>query len=170
VGVGGWGWRAGTVTVDFATRDGSASSGSDYTATTGTLTFADGEVSKAITIPIQEDALAEGNEVFQILLSNPTGVSLGSLTEATVSIAANATAGVVEFSTSAITVPEGGQCQLLVTRTGGSQGRISVDYRVTGGTATPAVGQIDPNNTNEDFYDSFGTITFEDGQATAEIE
>ena len=50
---------ADTVTVDYATSDGSALAGDDYTATSGTLTFATGETVKAIIVPILDDAIYE---------------------------------------------------------------------------------------------------------------
>ncbi|MGH9421509.1 MAG: Calx-beta domain-containing protein, partial [Thermoanaerobaculia bacterium] len=70
----------GTVSVNYATSAGdptpgqsSATAGADYTATSGTLTFADGELSKTISIPILDDNLYELTEVFNVTLSNPTG-------------------------------------------------------------------------------------------------
>src|SRR5207302_1808254 len=80
------GSTAGTVTVDYATADGSATAGVDYTAQSGTLTFNDGEVSKTLTIPIQDDGIPDNDKSFQIMLSNPAGVSLGSVPEAVVTI------------------------------------------------------------------------------------
>ncbi len=46
------GGSAGSLTVDYATTDGTATAGQDYTATSGTLTFSGGETSKNIQIPI----------------------------------------------------------------------------------------------------------------------
>jgi CSLREA domain-containing protein len=162
------GSTAGTITVDYATRDGSATAGADYTATSGTLTFNDGEASKTLTIPIQEDGITEGDEHFGIFLTNPAGASLGSLSEAAVTIADNDAAGQVQFSSSASSTFEGVVVTLLVTRTGGSRGRISVDYRVTAGTATPLVIG-NSLNTHADYQDFFGRLIFEDGQTTAQI-
>jgi CSLREA domain-containing protein len=163
------GSTSGTVTVNFATADGSATAGTDYTAQSGTLTFNDGEVSKTLSIPIQEDGSAEGDENFRILLTNPTGLSLGSVHEALVTIADNDVAGQIDFSTSAFSILESFQAPALqVTRTGGSHGRISVDYRVTGGTATPLVTG-DSQNQIVDYQDLFGVLTFEDGQTSARI-
>jgi CSLREA domain-containing protein len=161
------GSSAGTVTVDYATADGSAKAGTDYTAQSGTFVFADGEVSQTLTIPIQADTLAQVDESFSVVLSNPSGVSLGSVPEAVVTIADSDAAGQVAFSSSALTTLESFPLSfILVTRTGGSRGRITVDYRVTGGTATPEVGS---DSTNFDYEDFFGTLVFEDGQTTANL-
>lgn len=75
------------ITVDYATTNQTATSGSDYTATVGTLAFAAGEMTKTITVPILNDALSEGNETFQLTLSNPTsGADLGLYSTITVTI------------------------------------------------------------------------------------
>jgi hypothetical protein len=63
----------GTVTVDYATMDGTAVAGSDYTATSGTLTFNQGDIAKAILIPIANDNVIEAAETFSVKLSNATG-------------------------------------------------------------------------------------------------
>ena len=62
----------GVVTVDYSTFDGSARAGQDYAPTSGTLTFAAGETSKTLTVPIFDDALVEGAEDLVITLGNPT--------------------------------------------------------------------------------------------------
>ena len=51
------GGSAGGVTVDYATSDGTAKAGIDYTATAGTLTFGAGETSRSFTVPILNDGL-----------------------------------------------------------------------------------------------------------------
>ncbi|MDP3714154.1 MAG: DUF4394 domain-containing protein [Mycobacteriales bacterium] len=77
----------GTVTVDYATGGGTATAGSDYTATSGTLTFADGEASKTISVPVTNDTADEPAETFVVTLTNPTGgASLGATTAQTVTI------------------------------------------------------------------------------------
>jgi hypothetical protein len=63
----------GTITVNYTTSDGTATAGQDYTATSGTLTFNNGESGKLITIPLIGDAADESDETFNIALSNPTG-------------------------------------------------------------------------------------------------
>lgn len=63
----------GLVTVDYATRSGSAVAGTDFTPVAGTLTFDEGETVKYVTIAIIDDATYDGNTTFFLDLSNPTG-------------------------------------------------------------------------------------------------
>lgn len=60
------------VTLRYTTQDGTAKAGSDYTATSGTLTFAPGELVKTVSVPILGDRSAEIDETFKLLLSNPS--------------------------------------------------------------------------------------------------
>jgi hypothetical protein len=66
-----------TVTVAYATADGSATADSDYQAASGTLTFAPGETSNTITVPVNGDLLAEPNETFVVNLSSATNAVIG---------------------------------------------------------------------------------------------
>jgi hypothetical protein len=74
------------VTVAFATRDGSARSGSDYTAASGQLAFAPGETSKSIPVAIVGDTVVEENETFSVVLSGAVNAKLAR-SSATVTIA-----------------------------------------------------------------------------------
>ena len=67
-----------TVTVDYATSDGSAAAGNDYTATSGTLSFSAGETRKTISVAISDDTDNEGDETFTVTLSNAAGADLGT--------------------------------------------------------------------------------------------
>lgn len=67
-----------TITVQYATATASATAGSDYTATSGTLTFAPGETTKTISVPILGDTVPEPDETFTVTLSNPTNATLGT--------------------------------------------------------------------------------------------
>ena len=65
-----------TTSIDYATQDGTATAGQDYTETSGTLTFLAGVTNQTITIPILGDALDEPDERFLVVLSNPTNLVL----------------------------------------------------------------------------------------------
>ena len=65
----------GTVTMNYATVAGTAGT-TDYTPVTGTLAFGPGETAKTVVVPIADDALAEGDEKFDLLLSAPVGGTL----------------------------------------------------------------------------------------------
>ena len=64
------------VQVDYATRDGTAQAGSDYTASSGTLSFAPGETAKTVTVAVLDDSHDEGSETLTLVLSNPSGAYL----------------------------------------------------------------------------------------------
>ena len=66
----------GAASVAYATADGTALAGSDYTATSGTLTFAEGERSKTVTVAITPDSANEANETFFLNFTNATGVTV----------------------------------------------------------------------------------------------
>jgi hypothetical protein len=79
----------GTVGVDIATLDGSATAGEDFQSVATTLTFDAANLSRQLAITLSDDALAEGDETFTVVLSNPDGCTLGALSEATVTILDN---------------------------------------------------------------------------------
>ena len=66
------------VTVDYGTRDGTATAGSDYTETSGTLTFEPGEDEKTVSVPIRDDAVHDDGETFTLLLSNVSGAGVAN--------------------------------------------------------------------------------------------
>ena len=66
------------VTVDYTTVDGTAVAGSDYTATSGTLTFAAGETRKTVPVPVLDDDIDEGSETLTLRLSNPQGAIIAN--------------------------------------------------------------------------------------------
>lgn len=73
--------------VGFATSNGTATAGSDYTATSGTLNFACGQTAKTVAVPITNDTAAEPAETVTLTLTAPsTGFTLGARTTTTVTI------------------------------------------------------------------------------------
>ncbi len=69
-----------TVTVDYATADGTATAGSDYTAANGTLRFRPGETRETISIGVIGDTIIEADETFAVTLSDPVNARIGRAT------------------------------------------------------------------------------------------
>jgi hypothetical protein len=148
------GGTTGVATVNYATSNGSASAGSDYENTSGTLIFTAGETSQNISVPITNDTATEGNETFTVTLSSPTGASLGTPSASTVTIVDDdGTAAVLGFSASAYSVDEdGGSVTITVKRSGSETGSKSVNYATSDGSATAG----------SDYTATSGTLTFTD--------
>ncbi len=92
------GGSSGVASVDFATADGTAVGGSDYTAANGTLTWPDGvSGNQTISILITDDNSAEFSESFTVTLSNVSGATLGANSSATVDIIDNDVAVISAF-------------------------------------------------------------------------
>jgi chitinase len=66
-----------TVTVSYATANGTAAAPGDYAAKTGTLTFTPGQTAKTVTVLVNGDTAVEPDEVFTLNLTGPTGATLG---------------------------------------------------------------------------------------------
>ena len=82
---------SGAASVNYFTADVTATERRDYITAIGTLGFAAGETSKSFVVLINDDSYVEGNETFNISLSNPSGATLGAPTVATVTIIDNPT-------------------------------------------------------------------------------
>ena len=67
-----------TVTVNFATANGTATAGSDYTAANGTLTFTPGTTSQSVTVNVTGDTTCEPDETFTVNLSGATNATIGT--------------------------------------------------------------------------------------------
>lgn len=74
------GASASTIAVDYAVSGGTATAGVDYTLAAATLTFAPGETSKTISIPVIDDSIYEGSETIEVTLSNASNATLGAIT------------------------------------------------------------------------------------------
>ncbi|MCY2967458.1 MAG: right-handed parallel beta-helix repeat-containing protein, partial [Planctomycetota bacterium] len=117
-------------------NDTSATTGSDYTSVMGTLTFADGETSKTITIPITNDAWYEGDEAFVLKLSDPTnGGNVGQQSEVRVRIESDDVkqAGTFVFGSTTYNVIEGTPyLDVVINRVNGGNVEASVRLYDTG--------------------------------------
>ena len=123
------------VSVSYATADGTATAGQDYTLTTDVLNFDAGVIMRTLTIPILEDPDPEGDETFTVALTGPTGgAALGALRTATVKIVDNESA--LQFSSPSYTVKESGKlATFTVLRSGPVTGTVTVDFATAGGSA-----------------------------------
>ncbi|WP_272946224.1 Calx-beta domain-containing protein, partial [Geobacter sp. OR-1] len=93
------GGTVGAASVQYATSNGTATSGSDYTTASGTLNWANGDsANKTFTVPVTNDTVYEGNETVNLTLSNASGATLGTQTTATLTITDNESPPTVQFS------------------------------------------------------------------------
>src|SRR5207244_3305810 len=75
------------VSVDYATSDGTATAGSDYTATSGTASFEPGQRTFTFTVPVLTDTIVEGDETVTLTLRNVSANAiLGSVPTAILTI------------------------------------------------------------------------------------
>ena len=154
------GQSSATVTVGYATLDGTAEAGSDYTATNGTLTFEPGETRKIISVPVLDDSDVEGAETFTGRLSDPRNATLGD-PEATATIRDDdgdeplPPYGLPELAIHDVTVAEdAGNAVFRVSLSHESDGAVTLEYATSDWTATAG----------SDYTAASGTLTFEPGQ------
>ncbi len=151
---------ANTVTVDFATTDGTALAGEDYTATTGTLTFDPGETQKTITVPILDDDIREAEENFAVDLSNPTGATI-DVDRSVVTVADDDPDDPLALRIADVTENERDDVTFGVTVTvrlsAPSTETVTVDIATSDGTATAG----------SDYVANSQTLTFNPGETTA---
>ena len=150
-------------TVDYAVTGGSAAAGEDYVLEAGTLTFGAGEVRKTIEIGIVQDTMDEDDDTIVLMLSNPTGPNarLGETTEHTFTIMDPRP--VVGFEAGESSVPQNTKVPAKIAVTLSNDiftETVTVDYAVTGGTATRGL----------DYQLADGTLTFQPGQTEKTID
>ena len=150
-----------TVSVQYATQDGTAVAGQDYTAISGTVTFTPGQTSTTVTVPIAEDTVDEPDENYLIVLSAAVGASV-SKTEGEVTTTIFDNDGPPTFRINDYDVPEGETAIFTVTRVGDS----SKEQSVTVTTSLEAGNTAEAN----DFVATEETITFAVGQTVAYFE
>ncbi|MDB9548932.1 beta strand repeat-containing protein, partial [Dolichospermum circinale] len=130
-----------TITVQYATANGTAIAGSDYTSTSGTLTFNPGVTSQVINIPILNDSLNEANETFTLNLTTATNATLGTAKTATTTITDTLSASVTT------TLPSGVE-NLTLTGTAAINGTGNANNNVfQGNSANNTLTGLDGNDT-----------------------
>ncbi|HYV11091.1 MAG TPA: Calx-beta domain-containing protein [Pyrinomonadaceae bacterium] len=168
------GGSSGTLTVDYTTADGTAIAGQDYTSTSGTLTFNDGETSKTIPIPILDDATTEPDETFTVALRTSNRESLGNPNFLTVTVQDHTITPVLSIDF--VSVVEGGPGEktdaVFVVKLSALTSRPINGNYVTRDSTTPpflrlnATGGPSCNNPGVDYEGASGTFSFPPGGAT----
>lgn len=150
----------GTVTVNFETKDGSATKDTDYTEKSGVLTFEPGDTLKTIDIEIIDDAAYEEDEEFYVTLADPKHTSgecaLGLRQMATVLIIDDDIPGELQFPEDTFKVIQKIHDQeilVVVERRGGATGKISCKYSTVPGSALP----------ERDYTEADGVLEFDHG-------
>ncbi len=122
------------ITVDYATADNTAEAGSDYTATSGTVTFAAGETSKTVSVAVAGEKVLETDETFTLNLSDVTGMATLADASATGTITNDdaATVTIADISGN----EDDGSITVTATLDFAVQDGFSVDVSTTDGSAT----------------------------------
>jgi endo-1,4-beta-D-glucanase Y len=149
------------VTVAYATSNGTASAGQDYTTASGTITFAAGQTSQTVNVGIIGDTAVESDETFTMTLSAPSGATISRAT-ATGTIR-NDDVALPTLSIADASKSEGnsGTSSLgfTVTLSKASTTAVTVNYATSNGSATAG----------SDYVANSGTVTFAAGQTSKTI-
>ncbi len=154
-----------TVTVNYATADGTANAGSDYVAAAGTLTFNPGDLTKQVPVKINGDSLFEPNETFFVNITAPVNATLsdnqgqGTITN---DDAAPPTSNItIDDPSVAEGDAETKSLVFMLSLSIPSESPVTVDYATT--SAAPASGVA---TSGADYVSAAGTITFDPGQTS----
>jgi hypothetical protein len=152
-----------TVTVDYTTNDGTATTADgDYDAATNSMTFDPGQTAKTVDVTVNGDLTHESDETFTVDLSSPSNgnVLAGSGTGTILDDDASPTISVTNGS---VTEGNVGDTTLSfdVTLSVVSAGTVTVDYTTTNGSATVANGDYDVAS---------GTLTFDPGETKKTVD
>ena len=156
------GGSTGAASVSYSMTDGTAQSGKNYTKTSGTLNFADGETEKSFTIGLEHDTDITGSKTVNLTLSAPTGGAAlhteykNSVLTISDDEVGTFGSGAFRFSDNEYDVLESeGFIEIGVIRQSGAQGQATVQYRTSDGTA----------RMNDDYKEAEGTLTFRNGES-----
>ncbi|MDQ3815025.1 MAG: hypothetical protein M3347_13880, partial [Armatimonadota bacterium] len=169
------GGSTGTVTVRYATGDGSAKQPGDYTASTGVLTWGNGDTTdRTFTVPIIDDSIDEANETVNLALVSPSGaVLLGTQKTAVLTILDNdAPPNISIGDATPVPLLEGNSgtttlAHFNVSLSQPSGQTVTVRYATAPGTVNPANGQDAPNS--GDFQNRRDVLIFPPGVTSQDL-
>ena len=155
------------VSVDYVTANGTATAGSDYVATTGSLTFTPGQTTRKVPVPVAGDRLDEVNETFTLNLSNAFGATISD-GQGVATITDNdpppslrvsdANPNPVRESPLLPTLPDN-TVTFTVALSGASGKTVTATYATGGGTATA----------ESDYTSATGTLSFAPGETSKTV-
>ncbi|MBI5387364.1 MAG: trypsin-like serine protease [Verrucomicrobia bacterium] len=144
----------GTVSVDFASSDGSANGGLDYVGTNGTVSFGPDETVKTFTVPIIFDQLGEPSETVNLTLSNPSANVVLTPASALLTIVDTPLAGAVDDTFNSRWGADGTvYAAVFDTR---ENLYVAGDFQHLNGVAMNRVGRMTTNGTVDISFDSAG--------------
>ncbi|MGI9213571.1 MAG: Calx-beta domain-containing protein [Methylococcaceae bacterium] len=152
------------VTVDYATQDGTATAGLDYSPVSGVLSFAPGQTTQTISLPIFGDTPVESDENFRVNLSNPGNATLSANKSAVVVISNDDTAAPPPtVSIIGTTVNEGNSgtsyANVTVSLSATYNQAVTVNYATQDGTASAG----------SDYVATSGQLTFAAGETSKTV-
>ncbi|MEH1936924.1 MAG: PA14 domain-containing protein [Nostoc sp.] len=149
-----------TSSIKYATLSGTATAGVDYGSegieSAGTVIFAPGQSSRQVSIPINDDSLAEADETFNFVIDQPQGATIGLQRTLAITIQDNDRSG-LDFTQPVVNEGDG-SATVTVTR-GSALGAASLDYITVDGTA----------KAGSDYQAASGTLNFAAGQISKTI-
>jgi hypothetical protein len=145
------------VSVTYATADGTASAGTDYISTGGTLVFAPGQTTRALTVTVLGDTLDEPDETFTVNLSNAVNAAIAD-GQGVGTIRDDDPEPTLSISDASVTEGNAGPVSAVFTVTlSAASGRVvTVTYATADGTASAGA----------DYISTGGTLVFAPGQTT----
>ena len=153
-----------TVTVDYATADGTATAGADYTAAAGTARIAAGQTAATVAVSALQDRLDEPAEQFRLVLSDPTGATL-AVAEAVGSIADDDPLPRLRIDDPEATENDDDSVTFTVTLSEASGRDVTVEYATA--DSSPAAGWA---AAGADYTAATGTLAIEAGDTEATID
>jgi hypothetical protein len=158
-----------TVKIDFATANGTATAGNDYQATSGTLTFNPGDLTKTITVVVNGDTTNEADETFFVNLTNPQNATLSD--NQGLGTILNDDAPGIQFSSPIYSIGENGlHATITVNRVGDTSGPATVDYATSDNSGlTPCSTANGMASQRCDYVITVGRLRFVGGESSKTI-
>ena len=146
-----------TITVQYTTSDGTATAGSDYIATTGTVTFDPGIMARFVDVPVIGDTADEGNEYFTVALSSPINATVED-PPGTGQINDDEAAPTISIGDAAV-AESAGSATFTITLSRATSSVVAVSYQTVNGTAIAG----------SDYTYTEGVVTFAPGETTRNV-